>query len=141
LGPTGDHPGPRPALLRAGGPGRPVGRSGPGAPPTRLTGSLALSGSLAMDQEALTLYPSRWPGLIALAASVLIVTAGLAMALAWGWQSGYLLAAFGGLGAIGAAIWLLPSRAFLHLTPEALIYCSGFRGRRLSWEEVARFGV
>ncbi|CAN5694931.1 hypothetical protein BH23PLA1_BH23PLA1_12820 [soil metagenome] len=93
-----------------------------------------------MDDDILTLYPGHWRtwGLLLLS----MLGAGVGIGMAWqGSWVGYVVLVPSSLGVLLGGFWLLPSRAFLHITPEALIYCKGFRAQRLAWRDVERFGV
>lgn len=88
-----------------------------------------------------TLYPDRRP---ALGLAVLGLASAMAGAwLAWrGWTTaGVSAMAAGLLVLVGAIAWLIPSRAYLHLTDRGFIYCTSFNPKRVDWADVGRFGV
>ncbi|QDV35428.1 hypothetical protein [Tautonia plasticadhaerens] len=88
-----------------------------------------------------TLYPDRRP---ALGLALLGLCAAMAGAwLAWrGWSfAGVAATVAGAVVLVGALIWLIPSRAYLHLTDRGFIYCTAFNPKRVDWADVARFGV
>jgi hypothetical protein len=91
--------------------------------------------------QPITLYPDRRPALA-------LVLLGLASALLGAWLSwegwgfaGVAAMVAGAVVALGALIWLIPSRAYLHLTDRGFIYCTAFNPRRVDWADVDRFGV
>jgi hypothetical protein len=48
---------------------------------------------------------------------------------------------FFGIGAVFAALNLLPNSSYLEITREGFTICSSFRRRFIEWQHVGRFGV
>jgi hypothetical protein len=91
--------------------------------------------------EPITLYPDRRP-------AIALVLLGLSSVLLGAWLSwsgwgvpGVAAMVAGAVVALGALIWLIPSRAYLHLTDRSFIYCTAFNPRRVDWADIDRFGV
>lgn len=91
--------------------------------------------------EPITLYPDRTLAIgLAVAAVGLI---GLGAWLTWkgGTTVGVAVASLGLFVLIGALVWMIPSRAYLHVGDRAFSYSCSFLPKRVEWADVDRFGV
>ena len=97
---------------------------------------------MSLDQKgSITLYPDRRAAISTIV--VALGLAGLGAWLAWGGSATIagISAVVGALLLIGAMAWLIPSRAYLHLSERGLIYCTFFNPKRVDWVDVDRFAV
>ncbi|WP_374711656.1 hypothetical protein [Symbiobacterium terraclitae] len=76
---------------------------------------------------------------------VMVLMAAMAAGGLWLWHEEPLPASvavvFGLLGALAAAVQMLPNASYLRLTPEGFTFCSLFRSHTVAWSDVTEFYV